>query len=220
MFCLVFPPVYLHPSVVLCQFWLRPRGTTTKQIMSILFSLLQGQEPYFQPENSLALGAAQTQMQRDVFHAYTPCSRMTLQYKILHEKFKLVFITGQITLSSVQSEWKQIYQADRGNCSSPNEHSKVKCVLQVKRKASICFTSHPPLSSSCLNLSSSKRRAHQLWPTDTGGHGVLVLSPGVCCTGCFSPLQGLITAVLQQSWSPWVPSKDSSHQQGCCKQCF
>lgn len=39
--------------------------------MSILFSLLRGQEPYFQPENTLALGAAQTQMQRDVFRADT-----------------------------------------------------------------------------------------------------------------------------------------------------
>lgn len=86
--------------------------------MSILFSLLQGQEPYFQPENTLALDAAQTQMQRDVFHAYTPCSETTLQYKILHEKFKLVFFTGQVTLSSMEPEWKQIYQADRGNCGS------------------------------------------------------------------------------------------------------
>jgi len=39
--------------------------------MSILFPLLWGQEPYFQPKNTLALGAAQAQMQRDVFHTDT-----------------------------------------------------------------------------------------------------------------------------------------------------
>lgn len=44
---------------------------------------------------------------------------MCLQYKSLHEKFKLVFITEQINLSSMQSEWKQIYQAGRGNCGFP-----------------------------------------------------------------------------------------------------
>lgn len=81
--------------------------------MSILFWLLQGQEPYFHPENTLALGAAQTQMRRDVFGADMK-NAMQFTYKSLHQKFKLAFITGQITLSSVQSEWKQTYQAGSG----------------------------------------------------------------------------------------------------------